>query len=145
MVDLEDKVNGVHSATSPVTGIAQSLAALAGDVVELTELNVRLVREDAKLAGQKALSPAIWLTVGIALLVACLPVLGFGLASCLAEFSGWKLWIAQLLIGAIMGAAAVGICVYALLSIRRAGAQFGRSTKEIANNVAWIKSVIRET
>lgn len=143
MVDFEAQVTSPNSNVNPVAGVASSIADLAGDVVELAELNVRLVKADAREAGQRVIRPILLLMISLAMMIACLPVIGFGLASAVAVSFDWSLWLSQLLVGLLMAALAIAMCLGSLSRIKSAASPFQRSSTELANNVDWFKSVIK--
>ena len=127
----------------PLAGVVSSASSLIGDVVELGELQVSLVRADAKKALSGSAFPIGMITVGIVGFISGIPLLGFALASWLESEMHWTPWKAQLSSGLILIAVA---CIFAFLGyqgIRSALNVFERSSKELSTNVAWLKSLLK--
>lgn len=142
MVDFEPKVNGPHATHSPVSGFAGRAAHVAGDFVELAELQAKLVKTDAQLALHRATKPTVMLLLGISGAVASLPVLALGCASLLANTTGVNEWQSQLMVGGGFAVLAALIVYLSVRGIRRATEPFQRSAVEFAKNLAWLKSVL---
>jgi Putative Actinobacterial Holin-X, holin superfamily III len=144
MVVLKAKING-DAFQGPLTGVASQATKVFGDVLELAELQTQLVQADAAEAAKKALVPSGLLFLGGCAAVASLPVLTFGLASLIEEISSLNVWQSQILVGTVMALFASIMIYFAVSGLRKAGAQFQRSAKELVRNVAWAKSIVRST
>lgn len=143
MADIQTEMNGRQRPAGPVGGFASGAANVLGDILELAELQAKLAKADASQALGRAIMPGLLLVIGGCAAVAALPVLTLGLATLMDEATPLNAWQSQLLAGALVGTVAVLIVYYALRRLRRAGLQFQRSLRELANNVAWAKAAVR--
>ncbi len=143
MVDQKTQMNGTTHRRSPVAGFAGQAANVMGDLLELSELQARLAQADARLVVSRCVRPAVVLLLGLAAALASLPVLTLAVSGALQQWSQWPAWQAQLLVGGLASLLAVVAIVLSLSAIRRATLQFERSATELANNIAWLKSVLR--
>jgi hypothetical protein len=133
--------NGRQRTTMP--DVAGSVSGLAHDVIELSELQLRLLRLDVQKSTQKLRICLILAIVGICLLIASIPVALFALAEVFAEQLEWSrsaAFGASALIGVILSAifagSAYGVVRSGLFSLER-------SREELNNNVAWVKTSLR--
>lgn len=143
MVDFEAQVNGSHKRQSPVSAFAGQAANIVGDVLELAELQAKLVKADASKTIQRAIPALIVVVLGGCGVIACLPVAVLGLAALMDSQTQLNGWQSQLIVAGV-GTLAATICV--ILAARRllkSFGQFKRSTDELANNFAWAKCVVR--
>lgn len=142
MVDVE-KMSGKYEPTSPIGQFSRTAGRFAGDLLELTELQAKLAKADAKEVLASSAGSVICAIIGCCLLLASIPVLLFGLASAVSWCFGIDVWIAQLSIGA--GVALLSILLIALATRRllRLNNAFQRSVKELKENFDWIKKVFR--
>lgn len=128
---------------NPLVAVASRAADVAGDFVELVELQVKLAKFDAKSVVQKS-GPAIVIVVFSAILaLSAFTVLLGALSSALAEVAGLKIWVSQLI---VCSATLVFVAVIVMYSIRKLKSSlecFSSSMTQLSENVAWIKSVVR--
>jgi hypothetical protein len=136
-------MNQSSDTTSPFVGVLQRLANVSSDILEVGELQGRLVKEDAKLASQRGFAPLIALALGSGCLFASLPLIGIGLAGLLSEKFEWPAWQGQVIVGGAMTAIAIVLLTLAFALGKQAVASFSRSTEELAKNIQWIKQLIR--
>lgn len=127
----------------PLAGVVSSASSLVADVVELGELQVSLAKADAKKALSGSAFPIGLLTVGVVGFISGIPLLGFALASWLEKQMQWTSWKAQLSSGLILIVIASLFAFLGYLGIRSALKTFERSTTELSNNVAWLKSLLK--
>ena len=127
----------------PLAGVVSSASSLVGDVLELGELQVSLAQEDAKKALRSSAIPAGLITVGVVGFISGIPLLGFALASWLESEMDWAPWKAQLSSGIALIVVATLFASLGYLGIRSALTAFRRSTNELTNNVAWLKSLLK--
>jgi hypothetical protein len=139
----EKKMNHNGRERAPMPDVAGSVSGLAHDVIELTELQLRLLQLDVNKSTQKLRVCLILAIVGICLLIASIPVALFALAEVFAEQLDWSrsaAFGASALIGVILSAifagAAYGVVRSGLFSLER-------SREELNNNVAWVKTSLR--
>jgi uncharacterized membrane protein YqjE len=139
--EKEMKENGRHQVQT--AGVADSVSGLAHDVVELGELQAQLLMSELKKSSQKTRTCLILAVIGICLLLASVPVALLALAEVLVEQLDWSrsaaLGVATL-VGLLLSAAFAG-AAYAIL---RSGLfSLQRSRAEFNQNIAWIKSTLR--
>ena len=142
MVNVE-KMNGKYEATNPIGQFSKTASRFANDLLELSELQAKLAKSDLVEVVNRSFGSIVTAIVGTSLLLASLPVLLFGLASALAWFCEIEPWIAQVVIGgsvAMLSIAMVAIAIRGQLRLKNA---FQRSANELAKNMDWAKSVIR--
>jgi hypothetical protein len=123
--------------------VAGSVSGLAHDVIELSELQLRLLRLDVQKSTQKWRICLILAIVGICLLIASIPVALFALAEVFVEQLEWSrsaAFGASALVGVILSAIFAG----SAYSVVRSGLfSLERSREELNNNVAWVKTALR--
>ncbi len=133
--------NGRYRTQVPdVTG---SVTSLTHDVIELTELQVKLLTLDIRKSAEKIRLCVIVAIIGICFLLASIPVALFALAEVFIEQLEWSRYAALgastlvgVLISAVLGGAAYSIAQSGLFTL-------DRSREELKNNVAWIKTALR--
>lgn len=136
-------MSGMTPNKSPVSGVVNSIADLAGDLLDIFELQVRLAGKDAKEAIRSGLLPSISLAIGMSMMVAALPVLAFAIAKLVEVGLGAPEWVAELSVGGSMAVLALLLSYLALRKLKNSVSIFGRSLSELSKNIAWIKSVAR--
>jgi hypothetical protein len=139
MVDIE-KMNGKYKHSNPVEDMKTSVGAFVCDLVELAELQGKLLKADAKLAVRKSTGAAAAFAISCCCFIGCLPVIGFGLASAVAYYFKLENWIAQLAVGGIVAFMSVLIATISFRNITRMNQQFHRSTNEFLRNLTWAKN-----
>jgi hypothetical protein len=139
MVDIE-KMNGKYKHSNPIGDMQSSVGTFVCDLMELAELQGKLLKADAKLAVQKSIGTAAAIAISCCCLMGCLPVLGFGLASAVAYYFELEDWIAQIAVGGSFSLMSVLIATIAFRNITRINQQFHRSTDEFSKNLTWAKN-----
>lgn len=130
---------------SPVAGFAGKASNVAGDLLELAELQTRLAKADASLTLHRLIRPSAALLMSICAALASLPVLALGVSGLLSAWAGWPAWQTQLTVGGcLIVIAAVGMFL-SLRGIRQSAEPFSRSAAEFRNNLTWLKAVIGST
>jgi len=140
MVDFE-KMSGDYHHTSPVGQLKSSAGRFGGDVLELVELQGKLLKADAKRTIEESVGAAIGALLGFFCLVGCLPVFSFGLASAVTHYFKIEPWISQLAIGGVLTLISITIIAIALRHLAKTGTQFKRSTEEFSKNMEWAKDI----
>lgn len=131
--------------SGPISGFAGQAAEVTSDVLELAELQLKLVRLDAADAVKRVIWPTGLLVFAVCMAIASLPVAFLGLAGGLEQVAGIEAWQAQLVVGALGVVIALVAVVVALRALSAAVTTFSRSTQELTKNVAWMKSLFRRT
>ena len=146
MVDFQTQMSATSkngkAKPGPVAGFATQAASVAGTAMELAELQVQLVKADAKQAASDATSSVAIIFAGACALLGALPVVVLGLASMLDELTGLNAWQSQLIVGFCVVALAAIVILTTLRSLQKMSSQFERSRRELAENIAWLKSVM---
>jgi uncharacterized membrane protein YqjE len=122
--------------------MAHSAGQVAGEMLRLMELQVELVKADARQSQRQFMAGLVWLILAAASLVAGVPMLLASVAYVLIDVVGLSRWAGLL----IVGAAAVVVAVVAGrlggLMLYRSGRAFQRSRDELAANLRWLKRTI---
>jgi hypothetical protein len=139
MVDIE-KMNGKYKHSNPVEEMQSSIGTFVCDLLELAELQGKLLKADSKLAVQKSIGTAAAFAISCCCFIGCLPVMGFGLASAVAYYFELEDWIAQIAVGASISFMSVLTATIAFRNITRIHRQFHRSTDEFSKNLTWAKN-----
>jgi hypothetical protein len=136
-------MNGNGRQRTQMPDVAGSVSGLTHDVIELAELQTRLLTLDLKRSSQKTRTCLILAVIGACLLLASIPVALLALAELLVEQLDWSrsaaLGVATLtglLLSAIFAGIAYSIARSGLVSLERSRDEFNR-------NVAWIKSTLK--
>lgn len=128
---------------NPLVAVASRAADVAGDFVELVELQVKLAKFDAKSVVQKS-GPAIVVALFSAILaLSAFTVLLDALSSALAEVAGLKIWASQLIVCTITLVLVSVFIMYSMRKLKSSIECFNSSMTQLSENVAWIKSVVR--
>lgn len=132
------------SSHNPVSGMIAKSKEVAGDFIELTELQVQLAKADASDFVKKSIPLLAIALTAVVLGMASLPIVLFGLATFVAHWANWELWAAQLVVGAVMLLVAAALLAASLFQLRKSLESFESTTTQLVNNISWIKSIIRE-
>jgi len=127
---------------SPATAFARSFSDCAHDIVNLSELQARLLALDLKQTARRTAAPAALAAVGLAILLGVVPILLVTIAYVLVEVAGWPHWAGFLLasgVGLIVGGGLAGVA-YALF--RNSFSALQRSRKELSDNLRWLKDTL---
>ncbi len=137
-------VNGRGTACAPGSHSAEfeGVAEFVDDLASLAELQAKLAALDCREAARKSAIPVVLTVVGLAVVVASVPValLGAGwlLASALTIHQGWAMLLTA-------GAAIALGGLVAVLGGRRLSHSFDsfrRSHKQLILNLAWVRTVL---
>lgn len=128
-----------HSGNGSVVG---SVAGFGNDVAGLIELQAKLAALDLREAVQQGRLPLVFVTVGLLLLLASLPVLLLGLAYLLATALAIHLGWAMLLTAGVALAIAVSVVITAGSRLGRSLGTFRRSREELVRNLSWVRTVL---
>jgi len=133
-------MKGKYRHSNPIEDIKSTVGAFACDLLELAELQGKLLKADAQLAARKSIGTAAAFTISCCCLVGCLPVVGIGLASAVSYYFELENWVAQMAVGGSLSATSILIAAMSLKNFTRISHQFHRSADEFSKNVAWTKN-----
>jgi len=125
------------------THMAASFSELARDVVELTELQGKLVAIDAVTAWQRMKGGLLLVVVGACVLLACLPIVLLIGAYALIEFAGWSHTAGMAVAGGgglVIASMLLAVAYYRLKTMLE---PFNRSREELSDNLAWLKAKLQ--
>ncbi len=142
MVDLE-KINGKYEHAGPVSQFTETAGKFACDLLELSELQAKLFKADARAVLRQSIGAIAMALIGCTCLLGCIPVVVFGLASAVTYFFEIEAWVAQLLVGGGLALLSFSCVAIAFKNLSRSSVQFRRSTQEFSRNLEWTKDVIR--
>lgn len=142
MVDIE-KINGKYEHASPVSQFTETAGRFACDLLELTELQAKLFKADAKTVFSQSLVAIVAAMVSCSLLLGSITVVVFGLASAITYYWHLDEWIAQLAVGGGLALLSLMFIAWSFKTLTKSSIQFQRSTAEFAKNIEWTKDVIR--
>lgn len=142
MVDSE-KMNGKYAHSNPIEDIKSTANAFTCDLLELAELQGRLLRADANLALRQSLGSVAAIAVSCCCLVGCLPVLAFGIASAIASYFEIEVWLSQIAVGSSLSVISLLLGLIAIRALRLVGMQFSRSADELSKTLTWTKNTFR--
>lgn len=132
------------SAQEGDDGIAPGVRHIARSVIELTELQVALLRIDSRVALERIIRTIALAVAGSSLVIAAIPIALLALAEWIHTAMGWTMALSEL------GAAGVGIVVAIVVLLAARGSfrtslnSFERSTQELSRNVEWLKSSLAD-
>jgi uncharacterized membrane protein YqjE len=139
----EAKMNTNGRIKTDIPDVAGSFSDLTHDVIELTELQSKLLVLDIKKSSQRLQSCAILAVIGVCLLLGTFPVALLALSQVFVQQFAWSQAAAlgaATLLGLLLTAAAAG----AAWSIFQSGViSLNRSREEFSRNVDWLKSTLK--
>jgi len=145
MVDSEKvssgRVSSEYQHTSPVGQFRTSAGKFTCDLLELAELQAKLLKADAKSVAERSIGAAIFVLVGCLSLLGCMPVLIFGAASAVAYFFEIDPWVSQLMVGGCLSVISIAVVAISSRMLSKTGVQFKRSTEEFSKNIEWLKDI----
>lgn len=142
MVDIE-KMNGRYRHSNPVGDLQSTAGAFASDLLELAELQGKLLRADGESAVRQSIGSAVTLVISCTCLMSCLPVVVFGLASAVAYSFEIETWVAQLAVGGSFSLFSILAAAIAFRNFSRISLQFKRSLAEFSKTLEWTKNVFK--
>jgi uncharacterized membrane protein YqjE len=118
------------------------ISDFAENVATLLELQAQLAMLDLKECIARATLPLIFVAIGLALMLASLPVILGGLALVLATALNIGIGAALLLTGLVVLVVSGLIAYTAWLRSRPGFDSFRRSREELVRNLSWIRTVV---
>jgi uncharacterized membrane protein YqjE len=133
--------NGAPTGHEPT--ITKSFSRLAHDVIELSELQARLLTLDAQALSRSLLLSLCLAAVAILLSVGAIPIALLALAEVLISNYSWPREAALATTAVFAIATSCMLLAIIWRSLSRGVATFERSRDELKRNLAWIKSALR--
>ena len=131
------------SVQSPISGVIHSVGDVAADVIEIAELQCRLMKQDLSDSLAESRRAVAGLLFGALLALAALPVLLIGLASLIDALTPISAWGAYLIVSGIALTVALVVCLNGYKAITHATKHFDRSSSELRHNLDWLKATVR--
>lgn len=126
----------------PRKGLRRSISDLTNDVVALAELQWYLFVHDFRSSVRRTVRPLILAACGVLLSVCAVPIALLGAAYLLVDTGMPPAW--SLLLTALVAAALGGLAAYLGSRVMGHTAEnFDRSSRELRDNVAWLKRAVR--
>jgi cytochrome bd-type quinol oxidase subunit 1 len=138
-VDDPTKTGPWESASS---GFARGVGNLTHDILTLVDLQAQLLAADVQECSQRLLVPALLLSCGVAVSLACFPIALTALALFLVEYFNLSAptgFLIAFIVGAGFGAL---LSVVGWRQVVRQLAVLRRSQHELVRNLRWIRKVI---
>jgi len=133
--------NGTTTNVRPMT-VARNARALAGDVLELVELQTDLLKVDAADWTKRLILPLVLIAAAVGLGIGCIPILLSSLAEALVAWLHINQALALLIAGAV-GLVLTAICgLTGWLRLRGSFMVFSRSREELQRNIRWLRRVL---
>mgnify|MGYP001404396368 CR=1 FL=1 len=130
---------------SPLFGVVNSASEVARDLVELAELQIRLLKTDLSQALIRLILPIAVLLTSFITGLAAFCGLVIGLSLLLNSQSNLPLWASHLIVAFALLLLALLMMGIALKRLHAAVAILTTSSDELVKNVAWLKSIIRNS
>jgi uncharacterized membrane protein YqjE len=133
--------NGRYHGKTP--NVAASVSDLTHDVIELSELQVKLASLDAKQSVANLKACVVMAVIGAAVLLGTIPVALLAVAAVFVERLEWPTDAAigvAIGIGLLLAAIVLGV---AYSYVKSGLVSFERSREELQRNVAWLKSTLK--
>jgi len=124
------------------TTVARNARALAGDVLELVELQTDLLKVDARDWTTRLVLPIVLICLAIGVGVGCIPILLASLAQALVAWLNISQALALLIAGAVGLALTAIFGVVGWLRLRGSFSVFSRSREELQRNIRWLRRVL---
>jgi membrane protein DedA with SNARE-associated domain len=145
-MDQQAKVAARNGAPKTASqGLARDVGAFANDALTLTELQSQLLVADLRECSRRALVPSLVLLGGVALGLACFPIVLVTVALGLVQFLETSHFTAFLI---VVVAGAIGsalLCIVGWIQVRQRAEVLQRSRDELVRNLRWIKQVVAST
>ena len=142
MVDIE-KINSRYEPTNPIGQFSRTAGRFANDFLELSELQAQLAKLELEAVLKSSVTSIVITVVGSCLLLASLPVFLFGIAGALVWACAIEPWVAQVIVGGIVGLMSIAMVVSATKGLLRQNNAFSRSLAELKQNIDWVKRMVR--
>ena len=141
---MADQTPDVKNGSRPAESGAQALVALLIDGLKLSDLQLQLLTLDVSEFWARSRNSILLAAIGVAALIAALPVAMFGGAEYLRQTFSLSIEFALLLVSGVVvlsAAIAIGWSVHRLES---ASQPLRRSAEEMQANLRWMRSILHE-
>jgi hypothetical protein len=123
-------------------GETAGVKRVVADVVELAELQARLIASDARCLAQSALRPIILGAISVVLLLGTIPILLLGAADFLVRHGDWSAPTAQLAVAGVVILVGVILGVLATKSTHGCGPPLRNSLAEFEKNIDTLREIL---
>jgi hypothetical protein len=137
----EMSINGKAGAKR--VNVVADFSELAHDVIELSELQAKLLALDVKATTRRMRAAIAFAIVGACILLGSVPVVLMIAAEALVEFAAWSRTASTALaaaIGLLLSAIVLAIAWQRLKTMLTA---FDRSREELSRNLLWLKTSLQ--
>lgn len=141
----QTQVNGSQKRRGAGMVFRENLSGLLHDVVELGELQTRLLMVDLNDASRGSVTAIVLVVSALVLSLGSVPVLLVGIGWALITFAGWTHTAAFAATGAGGLVLAAVLAWLAWRTLNAAVGKLSRSRDELAANVAWIKDALKHS
>ncbi len=127
---------------SPTVAVGGSLRNIAADLVDMTDLQLQLVRSEARAVRSIAVRAAVMFAVSVGMLLASLTVVFVGGSLLVHELAGWRLSLSYLTVGGgamLIAGVTLWVTVHRLGRVANA---FQGSFTELRQNLAWVRRLL---
>jgi hypothetical protein len=133
--------NGTPTGNEP--GIRQSFSGLAHDVIELGELQAKLLMMDLHASTARVRATIVLAVLGVAVLLGCFPVVLLTVVELLVTTADWSRVAAYACVSFVSLAVCAILFAVAWAKVRHGLSTFDRSREELRQNLAWVKTSLR--
>jgi hypothetical protein len=140
-----DRSPDASTAESGANAVVSNVAGFGEDLLNLVELQAKLAVLEARQNLDVVKTGGTLIATGLVVAVAALPVGLVGIAELLVSEMGWKRGYALLTV-AVIAILIAGSCASVGASwLRRKRLGFPLSAEELARNVNWVRTVLRQS
>ncbi len=145
MVDQKAMNRSANKAVEPSGSVSESLADFVDNLAELGDLQLRLLRQDARASFQHARFAIVLFGLGLCAILAGIMLALLGLVEELAAHAVMSRPAAFLTVG--LGALLFGALAfqYSLGRIASSSEGFRRSNEELIRNLSWVRTVLTQS
>lgn len=140
----QTQVNGSPKRRGAAVAFRENLSGLLHDVIELGELQTRLLMVDLSEASRGSALAVVFVAVALVLALGSVPVLLLGIGWALVYFAEWTQAAAFVTTALVALMLAAGLTWFAWRKLHRAIGKLSRSRDELATNVAWVKDALKQ-
>ena len=142
MVDIK-KMSDEYQHSSPVGSFTTSAGKFGCDVLELLELQGKLLKADALMSIRQSKGAAVTILVGSLCFLGCVPILILGIASAVTYLFDIPSWVSQLSVASCFAIISMILVACAIRTLSKPRPQFERSLEELSRNIEWAKNLFQ--